>query len=280
MKDAVLWRRILNEGFSTKGDAGIDVESLQTEIVTAPIIVDSRQSTSRTINSFLIGPIAVPFPVTWVEHQTEHCGATTMRSGSLFHVQDAPEIASGFRQCVSVEFAFWGKSRVMLVGQSMLTLDADGKMIVGERCCYPMEWVRRGMPLLKAAEGINYLTLRTLTTFELMSCSNVSLAPRPFNPEQVRRAAKRFGDVPGGYRYHVLVVRPPGARSSTPGQEIDAMPRHVCRGHFAEYGPQFGKGLLFGRYAGRFFIPPHLRGDEKNGIVEKDYAVAAPEGRP
>ena len=58
------------------------------------------------------------------------------------------------------------------------------------------------------------------------------------------------------------------------------MPRHVCRGHFAEYGPQFGKGLLFGRYAGRFFIPPHLRGDEKNGIVEKDYAVAAPEGRP
>lgn len=53
------------------------------------------------------------------------------------------------------------------------------------------------------------------------------------------------------------------------------MPRHVCRGHFAEYGPEFSKGLLFGKYAGRFFIPPHLKGDKKNGIVEKDYAIPA-----
>ena len=48
------------------------------------------------------------------------------------------------------------------------------------------------------------------------------------------------------------------------------MPRHVCRGHFAEYGPQFGKGLLFGKHAGRFFVPPHLKGKKEYGVVEKD----------
>lgn len=107
----------------------------------------------------------------------------------------------------------------------------------------------------------------------LMSCKNVSLEPRQNDPKQVARAIKRHGGNADKYRYHVLVVRPPGAKSDAPAQEIGVMPRHVCRGHFAEYGPEFNKGLLFGRYAGRFYIPPHLKGKKENGIVEKDYAI-------
>jgi hypothetical protein len=111
----------------------------------------------------------------------------------------------------------------------------------------------------------------------LLSCKNVSLQPNDNDPQQVRRACKRFGGSPDSYRYHTLVVRPPGKHSASgPSQEIGTMPWHVCRGHFSEYGPEFGKGLLFGKYAGRFYIPPHVKGDKKNGVVEKDYVIAAP----
>ena len=94
----------------------------------------------------------------------------------------------------------------------------------------------------------------------LMGCKNVALSAREAEKNDVRGAVKRFGGDPDSYRYHVLVVRPPGGSGDAPAQEIGAMPRHVCRGHFAEYGSQFGKELLFGKHAGRFFVPPHLKG--------------------
>jgi hypothetical protein len=45
---------------------------------------------------------------------------------------------------------------------------------------------------------------------------------------------------------------------------------HLCRGHFATYTDQ---APLFGKYVGRFWIPPHARGDRARGIVIKDYEV-------
>ena len=33
------------------------------------------------------------------------------------------------------------------------------------------------------------------------------------------------------------------------------------------------RGLLFGKYAGRYLIPPCAKGDKKNGVVEKDYKI-------
>jgi hypothetical protein len=53
--------------------------------------------------------------------------------------------------------------------------------------------------------------------------------------------------------------------------EVGVMPVHSCRGHFSEYGPEFGKGLLFGKYEGRFWVPPHMKGRRGNGTVYKEY---------
>jgi hypothetical protein len=276
MKDAVLWRRILNEGFRIpdvgEGEAE-QVANLQTKIIAATIVVDSRPM-SRENHAFrLDSVIAIPFPHLWTEFQ---CDGTVGGSYMEHTVSDK----CGHEWCNCYAFVAVAGLRPVLFAQYTMHFDNDHKVRADESEFYVVPWMSRALGEVKARGHIAYTIYAAVSTLELMSCSNVGLAPRPFDPEQVRRAAKRFGEVPGGYRYHVLVVRPPGARSSTPGQEIGTMPRHVCRGHFAEYGPQFGKGLLFGRHAGRFFIPPHLRGDEKNGIVEKDYAVAAPEGRP
>lgn len=55
------------------------------------------------------------------------------------------------------------------------------------------------------------------------------------------------------------------------------MAMHTCRGHFADY--RKGKGL-FGKLKGLYWINSHVRGSEEHGVVEKDYAVAAPKVKP
>lgn len=45
---------------------------------------------------------------------------------------------------------------------------------------------------------------------------------------------------------------------------------HICRGHFATYTDE---RPLFGRVAGTFWVPQHVRGTKEAGEVIKDYAI-------
>ena len=45
---------------------------------------------------------------------------------------------------------------------------------------------------------------------------------------------------------------------------------HICRGHFATYSPD---KPLFGKHAGTFWVPAHVRGNAERGVVAKDYRV-------
>jgi hypothetical protein len=47
---------------------------------------------------------------------------------------------------------------------------------------------------------------------------------------------------------------------------------HICRGHFMHYTEA---RPLFGKYAGTFYCPDHVRGQVEAGRVEKEYAVHA-----
>ena len=82
-------------------------------------------------------------------------------------------------------------------------------------------------------------------------------------------------------RYHVLVVKNPRTGKvvydDAPDGRKGIMPKHVARGHWARYGPEFNAGLLFGKYSGRVWVPDADKGDEKNGVIKKDYAIVATE---
>jgi len=76
-------------------------------------------------------------------------------------------------------------------------------------------------------------------------------------------------------RYHTLDIQPMREVLKTEGRISEnglhkAM--HLCRGHFAHYSED---KPLFGKYAGTFWKPQHVRGKAENGIVLKDYSVAA-----
>ena len=78
-----------------------------------------------------------------------------------------------------------------------------------------------------------------------------------------------------GVTWHRLHLKVPGIFSGGGDDwcEFGEMTRaHLVRGHFATFtedAPAFGKPWGIGR----FWIPPHIRGDESKGIVEKEYVL-------
>jgi hypothetical protein len=104
--------------------------------------------------------------------------------------------------------------------------------------------------------------LVVLGDLNFLSCRNVDVA-EPVRPRPERRRIARTGT-----RIHEIIVRPAGSSTRSRGNTgipVGAVPLTSVRGHFAHYGPDYGKGLLFGRHAGRFWIPAHIRGTAEVG---------------
>lgn len=112
-------------------------------------------------------------------------------------------------------------------------------------------------------------------TLSFLHCKNIQCVEvRP--PEKLNKARVRRGKQPLVSHY-TLEITPMREILRVEGQSQSlGLQRalHLCRGHFADY--THGKGL-FGKYHGQFWIPQHQRGSAKQGIVNKDYAVNAPQ---
>lgn len=102
-----------------------------------------------------------------------------------------------------------------------------------------------------------------------LNASNVDIA-EPARPRPVRRRIERTG-----VTVQTIVVRPPGKRRTQSGdggaRPIDAIENVLSpvRGHWSHYGPAYGRGLLFGKLAGKFWIPAHARGADPGSVPEQ-----------
>lgn len=112
------------------------------------------------------------------------------------------------------------------------------------------------------------------------NCRNVRLVEDGgrWPSRQARRLAERTGAEPPA-RFYTLQIEPVRAKRADE-RDVAAAPDpgratalHICRGHFAHYGED---KPLFGKRAGTFWVPAHVRGTEQAGIIGKDYAVKAP----
>jgi hypothetical protein len=110
---------------------------------------------------------------------------------------------------------------------------------------------------------------------EFLSCKNVRT--REIQPaDKLQKKRRKKGKKPLK-SYHILELSNTVTLSSGSGNKDPQWSNrvHLCRGHMAEYGSKYGKGKLFGKIEGRFWIPPHVRGNKKEGILEKDYLLSA-----
>lgn len=113
-----------------------------------------------------------------------------------------------------------------------------------------------------------------LGSLNLLACNNVE-AMEPCRPRAQRRRLERLG-----VRVNTIHVFPAGSKRRSVGaaQEFGAgVAAHAVRGHFAHYGREMAdgshSGLLFGKYAGRFWIPSHARGSSQHGEVRSTYEL-------
>ena len=112
----------------------------------------------------------------------------------------------------------------------------------------------------------------TTAALDFLNCRNVELV-EPRRERHERRRIERTG-----VRVSELWVFPAGktyATSSELGQPVGwGGPASPVRGHFAHYGPEWNRGLLFGKYSGRFYIPQHVRGNVEQGTREQRFVLA------
>lgn len=124
-----------------------------------------------------------------------------------------------------------------------------------------------------AVNAISPWFFPVLLAISFMHCKNVK-SEEVLPSRQLRRELQRKGrDIT---KYHVLDIMPMRKVLATEGNVSQVgLQRafHICRGHFATYSEE---RPLFGKYAGRFWIPAHVRGSTEAGQVVKDYRVKAP----
>lgn len=97
-------------------------------------------------------------------------------------------------------------------------------------------------------------------------------------PERTRPERKRISRT--GVRVEMIHVKPFGksSRGETRIEPLDLTARHGVRGHMAHYGDccpgrHEPKGMLFGKMEGRYWIPPHVRGNAEHGVIEQSYTL-------
>ena len=108
-----------------------------------------------------------------------------------------------------------------------------------------------------------------LDTFNMLNCVNVEIA----EPKRPRPQARRLSRM--GVTVNEIHVKPTSKSyrgMGTPLSAIPSSPLSSVRGHFATYGMN-GRGKLFGKYTGRYWIPQHIRGSETLGVSEQEYLV-------
>jgi hypothetical protein len=116
-----------------------------------------------------------------------------------------------------------------------------------------------------------------LMAFSFANCKNVEKVtvypPPKLNKARVRRSKQPL------VTYSIINILPVSHRAprnrSVESEDGAGVALHIRRGHFACYGEKYGKGKLFGKLEGRYWIPQTAVGDEALGERKHDYEVRA-----
>lgn len=117
--------------------------------------------------------------------------------------------------------------------------------------------------------GEDAALLVLLGALNFLGCRNIELV-EPQRPRGVRRRLERTG-----VRVQTLNVFPTGKSTRGGPAAGGGVPLTSVRGHFATYGEKYGRGKLFGKLEGRFWIPQHARGERELGETANTYRLRA-----
>lgn len=210
-----------------------------------------------------LGCLRLPFPSTYMEmdfviHHDEY-GEELGRQGVLLNPVRGNEFA------IMVTTFMYSKMR-----RSFQVCDINttaGLILLDENYEFDCLGVDFGLEQKTDEEYDQFMRhlLPYMYAVSLLNCKNVE-----YREVKGRRPKNRLGKP--GVRHSEIVLPASAYSRSTPGEPgvKGKVAFHKVRGHFATYTPE---KPLFGKLVGRYWIPSHIRGDTKNGIVESAYRI-------
>ncbi len=117
------------------------------------------------------------------------------------------------------------------------------------------------------SESIGLLTLLNVT-LQMLNCKNITTETVPA-PVKLNNKRKKKGKLPI-FSYKTLVIKPTTQKQKSIPKHLWNNRIHLARGHFKTYTKE---APLFGRITGRFWWQPHVRGQNRDGVIMKDYEV-------
>jgi hypothetical protein len=103
----------------------------------------------------------------------------------------------------------------------------------------------------------------------LLNCKNIEKKENK-PPEKLNKKRIKNGKLPL-FSYYTLHIKD-SENSNSENILGDHNRIHLCRGHFKHYTQE---NPLFGKLTGMYWWQPHVRGQNKDGIIMKDYSVDA-----
>jgi hypothetical protein len=218
-----------------------------------------------------IESIAFPYDLLWFDYFLPKEGnATNTRRGLLLEKINKQEF---------IIVSFGCDDRWNLFDKVYQVTMGTGKLSIGQ--IYDPSFLPRD-----EAWETKYLS-STLSVIQcsllLLNCKNITTetikAPEALNKKRRKNGKQEIFD------YHVLNVTVPSRKGEyrEKTEPLSHVRVHLCRGHFKEYTEEHP---LFGRLTGLYWWQPHVRGQNKDGIVIKDYKIKTQEaeygqiGRP
>lgn len=221
--------------------------------------------------------ISIPFPDCFLEWKTrdgDYLGVfLRTRDAKGLKVNSVPPTRWQSAGRLMVNFAKPAGIAVWDIGSCLLSIDDNGRLVPRASGV----WVHPAKPNLNPAGykdvGIYLRDAMLFLCYALafISCSNIGLR-KIDPPEKVQKKRRRNGKLPL-VSYHVAEIKP----HTTSPSKFNGIPLnhnrvHLCRGHFATYTEE---KPLFGKHIGTYWVPAHVRGRNKKGIVLKDYAATS-----
>lgn len=169
----------------------------------------------------------------------------------------------------------WGVGVGLYPPVLMLRLNAAGIPLDGPGSIVPFarELGKEQSDLLSKMSSGAFLPIAF--AISLMHCKNVRTGEKTDDRTPAEKARDLRAGIPE-LKFKTLEIEPMRRVLATEGnisQNGLKKALHICRGHFSEYSEE---RPLFGKYAGRFWIPSHVRGTTESGQVIKDYRIKAP----
>lgn len=153
-----------------------------------------------------------------------------------------------------------------------ITYSHDNGEYLGYPCCIPSLVNKIGNEgAINISKELDRNVTAVAMLLDFLNCKNITTVDNP-PPEKLNKKRAKKGKCPL-FTYKTLVIKPTGKKqSSQEAQGLWENRVHLCRGHFKTYTEE---NPLFGKFTGRYWWQPSVRGNKSKGVVMKDYRVEA-----